>query len=139
MYLTVRLPYICRSLERFIQKERDYVSRNNLYFRSTVSLPQQLLMSYLLSSYLWVFEIRRLILTHLVHLEIFSSLQSQHSVVICWNINCFCGMYHTIWLETTKGKGISQENTMRYINLVTGRRWREINHFRSPHKQSGNY
>lgn len=88
------------------------MGKNNLYFRSTVSLPQQLLMSYLLSSYLWVFETRRLILTHLVHLEIFSSLQSQHSVVICWNIvsvECiiqfgnykgerdFSGKYHEVY------------------------------------------
>lgn len=97
---------------RKIYTKRDYVSKNNLYFRSTVSLPQQLLMSYLLSSYLWVFETRRLILTHLVHLEIFSSLQSQHSVVICWNIvsvECiiqfgnykgerdFSGKYHEVY------------------------------------------
>lgn len=108
----VRLHYICRSLERFIYTKRDYVSKNNLYFRSTVSLPQQLLMSYLLSLYLWVFEIRRLILTHLVHLENSSSLQSQHSVVICWNIvsvECiiqfgnykgerdFSGKYHEVY------------------------------------------
>lgn len=110
MYLTVRLPYICRSLERFIQKEIMWAK--TIYILDTVSLPQQLLMSYFLSSYLWVFEIRRLILTHLVHLEIFSSLQSQHSVVICWNIvsvECiiqfgnykgerdFSGKYHEVY------------------------------------------
>lgn len=110
MYLTVRLPYISRSLERFIQKEIMWAK--TIYILDTVSLPQQLLMSYFLSSYLWVFEIRRLILTHLVHLEIFSSLQSQHSVVICWNIvsvECiiqfgnykgerdFSGKYHEVY------------------------------------------
>lgn len=110
MYLTVRLPYICRSLERFIQKEIMWAK--TIYILDAVSLPQQLLMSYFLSSYLWVFEIRRLILTHLVHLEIFSSLQSQHSVVICWNIvsvECiiqfgnykgerdFSGKYHEVY------------------------------------------
>lgn len=76
--------------------KKGLCEQNNLYPRSTVSLPQQLLMSYLLSSYLWVFEIRLLILTHLVDQAICSSLESQHRVVIC------CYTVFVKILETTK-------------------------------------
>lgn len=112
MYLTVRLPYICRSLERFIQKE--------IMWAKTIYILDLRFRYH--SNYLWVIcflriygslrPCRRLILTHLVHLEIFSSLQSQHSVVICWNIvsvECiiqfgnykgerdFSGKYHEVY------------------------------------------
>lgn len=52
---------------------------------------------------------------------------------------CFCGMYHTIW-KLQRGKGFLRKIPWGIlIYTVTGRRWREINHFSSPQKQSGNY